>query len=420
MTDQGSYHVSSFSASQQAEIRRLDAQVDLFWSSERELLREFGLHNARDYLDCGCGPGRLIEVVKSAWPSVRCSGLEMDPILVDAAAAKMQSRGFYDCRITQGTAEEPGLPEESYDFITMRLVLEHVPDPVAALQSLKRLLRPGGRLFIVSNDFEYHTRTWPPVPELEDLYRAYCASRRKDGGDPCIGRRVPLLLKRAGFRLLGQRVEVAHNTLLGDEAFLKAEGVGIPAQLVSTGFLPQAVFESLIRNWKTMLAQPEHAIMRQLFVAVGERPSTDPEPGTANGRHAAATPAPAVRSSPVIRAPGSLEEKIANLWCRAMHVDRVEPHRNFFDLGGDSLMLEEVHSGLRDLGFDVQITTLFQFPTVASLAEHLAGPGTTSASAPAPITPPPNEAPVSSGDDVLALARRRREALARRKRPGAS
>ena len=30
-TEEGSYHVSSFSANTQVEIRRLDAQVDLFW-----------------------------------------------------------------------------------------------------------------------------------------------------------------------------------------------------------------------------------------------------------------------------------------------------------------------------------------------------------------------------------------------------
>ena len=107
--EEGSYHVSSFSANTQAEIRRLDAQVDLFWKSEWQLLTRFGLKENMDFLDCGCGPGRLIELLKNEMPGLRCTGLEMDPILVEAANLKLSERGFSDCRVIQGTAEEPGL-----------------------------------------------------------------------------------------------------------------------------------------------------------------------------------------------------------------------------------------------------------------------------------------------------------------------
>jgi ubiquinone/menaquinone biosynthesis C-methylase UbiE/aryl carrier-like protein len=407
----------------QAEIRRLDAQVDLFWRSEQELLREFGMRDGIDYLDCGCGPGRLMELVKSAYPATRCQGVEMDPILVQAAGAKLQARGFTDCKVRQGTAENPGLPEDAFDFITMRLVLEHVPDPVVALRSLGRLLRPGGRIFIISNDFENHTRTWPPVPELAALYDAYRTARRQDGGDPTIGRRVPQLLRRAGFKVIDQRVEVAHNAILGDETFLRAEGVGIPAELVSKGFLSQEVFESMIRNWKDMLAAPDHAITRQLCIAVGERLPPGAMPEQAEVRPAVPLQVALAPEPVTVRDPGNdTEARIAELWCRAMRVERVSVDRNFFDLGGDSLMLQEVHAGLREIGFDVQVATLFQYPTVETLAEFLSGGkaavGGTASAAPLAMPAMPVDHPGGAGDDVQALARRRREALARRKPSG--
>ena len=252
--NEGSYHVSSFAANTQSEIRRLDAQVDLFWQAESALLERHGLRSGMDYLDCGCGPGGLMERVRYKFPGVRMTGLEMDAILVEAAKQKFRQIGDSSVRIVQGTAEQPGLAEGSFDFITMRLVLEHVPDPANALRSLKKLLRPGGRLFVISNDFEYHTRTYPPVDELHDLYRAYRASRRKDGGDPCIGRRVPQLLREAGFRVVSQDVEIAHSAVLGDEPFSRAEGVGIAAKLVEDGFLEQAVLDRMIKSWKAMLS----------------------------------------------------------------------------------------------------------------------------------------------------------------------
>jgi ubiquinone/menaquinone biosynthesis C-methylase UbiE/acyl carrier protein len=419
---EGSYHVSSFSANTQAEIRRLDAQVDLFWSSERELIVRYGLKDGMDYLDCGCGPGRLIELLKDSLPALRCTGLEMDPILVEAATTKLHDRGFSDCRVIEGTAERPNLPEQSFDFITMRLVLEHVPDPVMALQSLRRLLRPGGRLFIISNDFENHTRTWPPVPELDQLYEAYCASRRKDHGDPCIGRRVPRLLAAAGLSVVAQEIEVAHNAIVGDDAFLKAEGVGIPAQLVSSGFLEQSVFEKMIRSWKTMLAHPDHCITRQLCVAVGELRAGGAT--VTSVVPVATTAAVGVGAADVEETnfypPGTeLEQKLAALWCSVMGLNRVSIRSNFFDLGGDSLMLEQVHTQLREkLGYEEQITTLFQYPTVAMLAEYLMRKSTAPPRGEGISVEPGDRSAAVSAPDLQEQARRRRDALARRKSSG--
>lgn len=416
--EEGSYHVSSFSANTQAEIRRLDAQVDLFWPSEQKLIDRYGLEGNMDFLDCGCGPGRLIELLKDRYPDLKCTGLEMDPILVEAANAMLSKRGHSDCRVIQGTAELPNLPEQSFDFITMRLVLEHVPDPIKALESLRRLLRPGGRLLIISNDFENHTRTWPPVPELDPLYEAYCASRRSDHGDPCIGRRVPRLLAAAGFSVVSQEIEVAHNAIAGDEAFFKAEGVGIPAQLVSSGFLEQSVFENMIRSWKTMLAHPEHCITRQLCVAIGEVQS---------GEAATVTSVPEVASAAnsdvssleetEFYAPGTeLEEKLATLWCEAMNLERVSIRSNFFDLGGNSLMLEQLHVKLNQgLGYDEQITTLFQYPTIAMLAEYLSGRSTGTVQIDAASSGPGKKSMTAPTADIREQARRRRGALGLRK-----
>jgi ubiquinone/menaquinone biosynthesis C-methylase UbiE/acyl carrier protein len=415
--EEGSYHVSSFSANTQAEIRRLDAQVDLFWKSEWQLLTRYGLQEDMDFLDCGCGPGRLIELLKGEMPGLRCSGLEMDPILVEAANLKLRERGYSDCRVIEGTAEKPGLPEAAFDFITMRLVLEHVPDPVVALESLRRLLKPGGRIFIISNDFENHTRTWPPVPELDPLYEAYCASRRKDHGDPCIGRRVPRLLASSGFSIVAQEIEVAHNAIVGDDAFFRAEGVGIPAQLVSSGFLEQSVFESMIRSWKAMLADPDHSITRQLCVAVGENPTGVPSAAAVHPAAKAEVRRDTSADEAEFHAPGTeLERRLASLWCDVMGLDRVSVRGNFFDLGGNSLMLEQLHVRLQEqLGYEEPITTLFQYPTVAMLAEYLGSVAPKSGSANESTTGPGKRSAGTSAVDIREQARRRRAALNRSK-----
>jgi ubiquinone/menaquinone biosynthesis C-methylase UbiE len=413
---EGSYHISSFAATTQSEIRRLDAQVDLFWQAESALLERQGLRSGMDYLDCGCGPGGLLERVRDKFPGVRVMGLEMDPILVEAAEEKFRTLGDSDVRIAQGTAEQPGLPQGSFDFITIRLVLEHVPDPVKALCSLKTLLRPGGRLFVVSNDFENHTSTFPPVEELHDLYKAYRASRRNDGGDPCIGRRVPQLIREAGFRLISQDVVIAHNAILGDGAFSRAEGVGIAAKLVEDGFLEQTTLDRMIKSWKAMLSHPDHSIMRQLFVTVGENSAA--EAAAAASASQKAHPAVAATTEAVAGAGVAMVQKaVEAIWCTALQVSRVDARANFFDLGGTSMALMDVQEGLlARLGRDVPMAVLFQYPTIDGLVGHLTGNAGQDTPGSASAGPSAGATAATSESDVDARAARRREALSKRKR----
>jgi acyl carrier protein len=71
-----------------------------------------------------------------------------------------------------------------------------------------------------------------------------------------------------------------------------------------------------------------------------------------------------------------IEETIAAIWAELLGRERVGAHDNFFDLGGHSLLLVRVHARLREtLQADFPVVELFRFPTVASLASHLAKPG---------------------------------------------
>lgn len=96
-----------------------------------------------------------------------------------------------------------------------------------------------------------------------------------------------------------------------------------------------------------------------------------------------------------------LERSIAAVWREVLSVSHVGSSDNFFDLGGNSMLLSTLHNRLRtELHADLPIRHLFQFPTVGSLAAALAG------------TAPASEA--SSDDEFRQRARR-----GRRSRPAA-
>ena len=82
------------------------------------------------------------------------------------------------------------------------------------------------------------------------------------------------------------------------------------------------------------------------------------------------------RSQPLPRdaAPRTeIEHVIARVWREALGLEKIGVHDNFFDLGGHSLLLARVHLALKEtFGDRLSIIRVFQFPTINSLAEHLA------------------------------------------------
>lgn len=84
--------------------------------------------------------------------------------------------------------------------------------------------------------------------------------------------------------------------------------------------------------------------------------------------------------------PGStLEHQIAALWCEILGLEAVGRSDNFFDVGGDSLLIIRLQDRMRAvLSARITVTDLFQHPTVAAQATRLSAPDTTAESADTP------------------------------------
>jgi amino acid adenylation domain-containing protein len=102
----------------------------------------------------------------------------------------------------------------------------------------------------------------------------------------------------------------------------------------------------------------------------------DSLPLTVNGKldvKALPPPVKATRAAvPISIAAGStLEKGIAAIWCEVLDLPAVGYEQNFFDVGGNSMHVAEVHTQLQQLlGKDFSITELFAHSTIQSLARH--------------------------------------------------
>lgn len=137
-------------------LRRADSRLRII-----ELLVEPGR-----LLDIGCSLGYFVEAAAArGWSA---SGVEISP---DASA---EARGF-GLDVRAGTLQEAGFPDGSFDCVTMWDVLEHVPDPVAHMLEVRRVLAPAGLVVIGTPDLGHPMRVikrerWRHLKPAEHIF----------------------------------------------------------------------------------------------------------------------------------------------------------------------------------------------------------------------------------------------------------
>ncbi|AIS58334.1 non-ribosomal peptide synthetase (plasmid) [Vibrio coralliilyticus] len=100
----------------------------------------------------------------------------------------------------------------------------------------------------------------------------------------------------------------------------------------------------------------------------------DALPITSNGKlNVRALPDPDLNSNARKRdGCGSLEEQLTNLWQDLLQRPFIDRDENFFDLGGNSKLLIQMHQALsNEFGFTFPIVKLFQYTTLAMLQDYL-------------------------------------------------
>jgi SAM-dependent methyltransferase len=128
--------------------RRYTAGPDTF---VQDLLQHLALPGPSYLLDVGCGNGSMHPTFGER--GVHVIGLDTSAGMLRearAAAAKGSVRAHY----VQGDAQELPIPDSSFDRVLAAHMLFHVPDRAKALNEMRRVLRPGGRVVLTTNGAE--------------------------------------------------------------------------------------------------------------------------------------------------------------------------------------------------------------------------------------------------------------------------
>lgn len=245
--DLGTYAFGTFQ-NNDAELDRLVAQATVAWPIESALLRRHGVADRRRILDLACGPGAVTRGIAGLAPQAQIVGVDLNPLLLERAELDRDAADLDRIRFVEADCRRLPFADASFDFVYARFLFQHLRDPDTALREIRRVLAPGGRILIVDVD-DRDLRTEPTLPAFDAFTGAAADAQAAAGGDRRIGRRLPDMLRTAGF----------HNAE-GRLIPLTSDDIGLDACWdITTRFklelLPEARRDQAAREVDRMLAE---------------------------------------------------------------------------------------------------------------------------------------------------------------------
>jgi ubiquinone/menaquinone biosynthesis C-methylase UbiE len=180
------------------EQERLIQQNDIL---SKYIYQRIDLAGKKRLLEVGCGVGAQMIYMLNKYPELHITGLELEEKQLEKAAENLRNAGIPENRFSliQGNATRTGWETlQDFDAVVMIWVLEHIPDCIAVLRELKRVLRPGTEIWITE---VYHQgfATYPTMPSMQNFWQKMIQFQSQTGGDANIGLRLGQLLHSSGI-----------------------------------------------------------------------------------------------------------------------------------------------------------------------------------------------------------------------------
>lgn len=214
--------------------RTLAYQAEAIWPQEERLFDRYGLTGPLSILDLGCGTGEITRRLASRYPQVRLIGIDI--LESNLAIARQEDVFSGRIRYEQGDAFALKHPDSSFEFVVCRHVSQAVPDFPQVLAEITRVLKPGGWLHLLSEDYGMLHMPAPPGGSF-DPDRFWNTHLVPFGGrigcDVRIGRHSPPLLDRFGY------LDIAMDYVT-----------------VDTLRVPRATFAGILKAWRDGYVKP--------------------------------------------------------------------------------------------------------------------------------------------------------------------
>ena len=149
-------------------------------------------------LEAGCGVGAQTVTLSSQNPDAAFTSIDISLTSLEVAERSVRESGATNVYFEQADILDLKYPDDSFDHVFLCYVLEHLPDPITALQALRRVLRPGGTIITIEGDHGscyFH----PTTPAARQIWQCLIDVQRRLGGNSLIGRELFPRLSQSEF-----------------------------------------------------------------------------------------------------------------------------------------------------------------------------------------------------------------------------
>lgn len=147
-------HPSSPQSKEMADesmVRNLAAQAEAIWPQEEAIFDRYPVGGGA-VLDVGCGTGEIVARLAAKYPRASFVGVDLEEPHLARAAARCAAFGER-VRFERGDAMALPFADDEFDLVVCRHVIQAVPDARRVLSEIRRVVRPGGRVHLIAEDY---------------------------------------------------------------------------------------------------------------------------------------------------------------------------------------------------------------------------------------------------------------------------
>ena len=176
--------------------------------AEHTIYQNVNFSSTKKLLEVGCGVGAQSEILLRRFPDLKLTGIDLSEKQLNAAKETLGNLAFakdrYDLQLM--SAENLKFESESFDGAFLCFVLEHIPDPRRVLSEVRRVLSPGGIIYVteVLNSSFFLD---PYSPNVWKYWMAFNDYQYDHKGDPFMGAKLGNLLMQNGYRNIETEVK---------------------------------------------------------------------------------------------------------------------------------------------------------------------------------------------------------------------
>jgi len=222
-----------------------------------ETANRMNLAAGHKVLDLGCGiGGATFAIADVAGPTGLVAGVDISSAMIEVARRRASNRSGLEFRVAEACALP--FPNAFFDSARSERVFLYLPDRLAAIHEMMRVVKPGGRLCLVDTDFD-STAIYSTNPALTRKMTSIVAASVPN---PNSGRELPALARQAGLRDIKTEIfaiATPHEFLLRamtGALFKAAEDGIVPRSEVEEWMLEQATLQArgdFFQMWLSVL-----------------------------------------------------------------------------------------------------------------------------------------------------------------------